>query len=326
MLVQLQRLPADKREKVSEALNELQEAGLSWIADLATIAKGKLEAGDAKSASASHTSQHNPASTMSWGHTMSWKRVVMNSIRRVDECTRAVLAKAFAFSFFFASRWLQDKVGEGHQEAARGICLAAVLSCGCFMCIWVMDKVADRLRDVEGVTTMRESIRLVISVIGVIIGFAWKQAFAKGIKAVSVIVPEHQDLIAAILSTCSVLLVAPAWRLYISPMVVQEGWRFGFDVYHVTEKARAIADWEPDNVAQEFAKKYRELLHELQVIHHVPHDHHDANALEDQRVPYEPDIDTTTGEFYFAWQRARSNRPGLVGSHQQMRRATTSAF
>jgi hypothetical protein len=78
-----------------------------------------------------------------------------------------------------------------------------------------------------------ESIIVVIKGTGIFIGFAWEQCFDVALESLSTVMvaPHVSKMLLAV--GCAVIIV-PAWRWWILPMVISEGWRFGFviDPHH----------------------------------------------------------------------------------------------
>jgi len=177
-------------------------------------------------------------------------------------------AMSFAWSTFYGFRWLIAWTGRSlFKGDATLLCviLALVLSVGAFAAIWVMDKIADA--DWTGEIT-DDTIREVIRVLGIMIGFAWEQCFntAETALAQSLPYPLFSKLS---LAGFSVAILIPAWRFHLLPMVLDNGWRFGFPVEEVSEEwggldqlANAVMEMkrDEDRRREEDMKRYQDEL------------------------------------------------------------------
>lgn len=131
----------------------------------------------------------------------------------------------FAWSIFFASMWY---LGQFPFLANSIILLSVVqavsLSVASFITIFILDWLAEKDWTVEEVD---KDIEKIIVGIGMLVGFSWEQCFHHATHAVS-----HSMHMAAtgklMLSIVCLVIIVPAWRFYMLPMVIHEGWRFGF--------------------------------------------------------------------------------------------------
>lgn len=145
----------------------------------------------------------------------------------------ATFVMGMAWSYFYATKWALGAMPLNWGGNAQILTLseAVVSSTVCFSCIFVLDKLADADWTSDKAD---ECIKCVISAIGVFVGFAWEQAFDAGVAALGSNTP-RPVLTKQLMAIACALVVVPAWRLHIAPVIFQEGWRFGFIASHVTK-------------------------------------------------------------------------------------------
>lgn len=151
---------------------------------------------------------------------------------RVVQVSMAACNQAFAWSLYFGCKWnLATHVFQNAPEEKMllQLELATAVSLLAFFAIWVLDKLADL--DATG----DETDHAIIQVIGgfsILVGFAWEQCFDRAIEVIAFnqeevnhVPPLMSKLLLAAICIC---IIIPAWRTWILPMVLREGWRFGF--------------------------------------------------------------------------------------------------
>eukprot|EP00931_Biecheleriopsis_adriatica_P106517 TRINITY_DN80954_c0_g1_i1.p1 TRINITY_DN80954_c0_g1~~TRINITY_DN80954_c0_g1_i1.p1 ORF type:complete len:669 (+),score=126.87 TRINITY_DN80954_c0_g1_i1:81-2087(+) len=141
---------------------------------------------------------------------------------------------AFAWCAYSCYKWF---VASSYFSAVQEdrislqVCLATFVSSGSFIIIWVLDKLADL--DWTGPATDHAIIQ-VIGGNAILVGFAWEQCFDRAIEVIAFedevqsIMPETVTKV--VLAAACICIIVPAWRRWILPMVLKEGWRFGFIV------------------------------------------------------------------------------------------------
>merc|ERR1712137_1171609 len=78
-----------------------------------------------------------------------------------------------------------------------------------------------------------KAIREVINALAILVGFAWEQCFDTAVTAVasrSDIIPvlgDRPSVVKMILAIMCVLILVPAWRRHLLPMVTYQGYKFG---------------------------------------------------------------------------------------------------
>jgi len=194
--------------------------------------------------------------------------IIGTSASRTLEVAITLFSMMFAWCAFFASKWMV--VGSGlFKQATCGltICHALLISVAAFLCIFVMDKIDDCKREEGHGDLLKKEIEVMIKAFGILVGFSWEQSFDIAVGAVAHHTSQHPIVTKSVLAFGSVLVVYPAWRLYIAPMV-HGGWQFGFVAHHVVEKARELTLQNSSSRAEKFAKDYKKMLHHLQTVHH----------------------------------------------------------
>mmetsp|Transcript_30359 Transcript_30359/g.64290 ORF Transcript_30359/g.64290 Transcript_30359/m.64290 type:complete len:654 (+) Transcript_30359:1-1962(+) len=188
---------------------------------------------------------------------------IMLDAERSREIITTFTSMAAAWSFFFATRWLLAISGiVGDDETMLGISLALALSVVSFLWVIVLDWKHDEIRGVTHKTEAERSrkveadtqvepehateeedkskrielaLKRIIAVCGILVGFGWEQCF-DGAVAAAAAPTSNPIMVKCFLAFFCVLIVAPAWILYLLPMVVLDGWRFGFLPHFVVQR------------------------------------------------------------------------------------------
>jgi len=160
---------------------------------------------------------------------------------------------AFSWCTFYGFRWLfaatlpVDLI-EG-DATLLSVLLAMFLSMTSVIAIFAIDYVADASWTGESTDMV---LREIIRVLGMLIGFAWEQAFDASEAALAQVTPQkHLAKLGLALFSTGILI--PAWRYHMLPMVVQHGWKFGFVVERTKQ---AFGGW--DNLNAEHAAHVEE--------------------------------------------------------------------
>jgi len=172
-------------------------------------------------------------------------------LSRIVTVARGIASMSFAWTFFFSTKWfLAGQEYIGRDQMMVTVVEAMAITFVAFGSISVLDKLADS--ECTGDETDKAIIQVILSN-GLLVGFAWEQSFDKAIEAISSnmhpALRHHTKLGLAIFC---VVLIVPAWRLYLLPMEVQEGWKYGFVV-------------DPDDVKLQSAlehPKFKQLVHQ----------------------------------------------------------------
>jgi hypothetical protein len=152
---------------------------------------------------------------------------------RFGEMIIVILNMCMAWSFFFGSRWALASSGLlGDDMVLIPLCLAVVIT----LLGMVMTIGLDVISNWDYTTKYTdEVIELIVEAIGILIGFAWEQIFDASVAAIASRTSNPTEMKFG-LAICVSILVIPAWRRFMLPMVVHCGFRFGFIAQQATDK------------------------------------------------------------------------------------------
>mmetsp|Transcript_31775 Transcript_31775/g.87786 ORF Transcript_31775/g.87786 Transcript_31775/m.87786 type:complete len:594 (+) Transcript_31775:316-2097(+) len=152
-------------------------------------------------------------------------------IRTID-LVSLVCAMSFAWCIYYGSRWFVAAFAPDMFEAndtALSLILAFGLSIMSFIAIFFFDWLADlECTSAEIDIPLRDLLK----VFGFLIGFAWEQTFDVALGTIAQ-ATDRPNITMPTLAMLSVIILVPAWRYYILPMVLLGGWKFGFIFDHV---------------------------------------------------------------------------------------------
>eukprot|EP00927_Polykrikos_kofoidii_P009080 TRINITY_DN13766_c2_g1_i1.p1 TRINITY_DN13766_c2_g1~~TRINITY_DN13766_c2_g1_i1.p1 ORF type:complete len:561 (+),score=79.61 TRINITY_DN13766_c2_g1_i1:54-1736(+) len=159
------------------------------------------------------------------------KRFETAKVHRGIICIAIWVNMCFSWCTFYGFNWFTACFFKGTQEDKMllGV-VTAVLSCiGAAVFITILDRIADLLGETSSASSksLVGAIVFVIQGMGIFIGFAWEQCFDEATESLSAVLP-YPHLSKMGLTACCVVIVLPAWRWWILPMALEEGWRFGF--------------------------------------------------------------------------------------------------
>jgi len=146
---------------------------------------------------------------------------------RLIEALIVVGSVGYAWCAFFSAKWMLGGLSffeDQDEMVLLGVCLALFISFISFPLIVVMDRLADAEWTSDSVD---KAIIQMIGAIGILVGFAWEQSFDAAVESLAG-ETGYPKLAKVLLALFCVALLVLAWRLYMLPMVVKEGWRFGF--------------------------------------------------------------------------------------------------
>jgi len=154
------------------------------------------------------------------------------SLQRIMDCAICYLTMCFAFIMFFTGEWAVAHVIVAtlptRDETILGLGLAMVMSIFSFAGIYALDFVDDTTG--RGNPRLHRIIGKVVSALAVLVGFSWERCFDGAIDVLSKTTVDPAIAKMALAAICAALLV-PAWRMHMLPMVIHEGWKFGFVVH-----------------------------------------------------------------------------------------------
>lgn len=139
------------------------------------------------------------------------------------------MAMTKSWCFFFSGVWLIGSTGVAktlevsEESALLDVLLALALSFYAFFLIFVLDKLADA--DWTG-PDADAFIYTFMGGLGILIGFAWEQAFERSLETVvegaeDMHVHYPEPLLKGLLASFVVILVLPAWRIWILRTTLQ---------------------------------------------------------------------------------------------------------
>lgn len=140
---------------------------------------------------------------------------IMSTARRMVLVSQTSFAMAFSWCLFTASKW--EIARQFPEFAPNGVIsrvlLAMELSAVAFVVIVMLDKLAD----LE--STGQVADRAIITIIGALstlVGFSFEQSFDGAVEALADLCFKQQTMLAElVLATAVVIIVYPAWRMYI---------------------------------------------------------------------------------------------------------------
>lgn len=142
------------------------------------------------------------------------------------------MSMCFSWSFFFGFQMILAgfSIFEGQAELLA-VSLALLLSAVCFGGILPLDWLADQPWTDAHCDT---AIRSIMSAMGILIGFGWEQCFDASVDQIAEetnqskigFVNPHTAKASLTLFCCALLI--PAWKRYMIPYMVAEGWNITF--------------------------------------------------------------------------------------------------
>jgi len=106
----------------------------------------------------------------------------------------------------------------------NAVCLTMLVSFVCLSVIRLLDIIADDDRTGDNVD---DAIKQIIKAIGILVGFGWEQCFDQAVVSLSSATSDPH-ISKLVLGLFCVSIVTPAWKWYLLPMALKDGWKFGF--------------------------------------------------------------------------------------------------
>lgn len=219
------------------------------------------------------------------------KSIGAQMIERLVETFCIVLMMSFSWCTFHANRELLVEIspkflGKESNESVLAVVLALEVS----VIAWIIIRILDKLADQDWTPpSVDDSIVKVIDAISLFVGFAWEQTFdssvdslAHDFRSETPYWGRHNPAFAKfIIGSSCCFVVFMAWKLYILPFVVKQGWQFGIVlskddiVSNATKlvKLEDLADLVGD-ILVEFANKEQTEKSEWAVRNLLPLFHH----------------------------------------------------
>lgn len=168
----------------------------------------------------------------------------------------------FAWCCFFGARWFFGSIKSlAAEPMVEAVALALFLSFVSFSVIRVLDKIADS--PVTG-EKADDIIKEIIGAIGILVGFAWEQSFDAAVDNLAEgLHTGYPALTKLAMAVFCVVLIVPAWRHWILPMVEEDGWRFGVVIEgeHQLEEMKKLLHEMEHKEHEEKKKKEKEKEH-----------------------------------------------------------------
>jgi len=148
-----------------------------------------------------------------------------NTDKRAGSWFQKISAMTFAFCLLFAAEWWISS-NLPMDGSIKAVVSALLVTVAAFVLIFGIDKVADMHADDS---ELDEALRLIISALGMLVGFSWERCFDAAVGGLSQghdagkhgAHAHHRQLPAAvcnlILAVILAILVLPAWKWYILP-------------------------------------------------------------------------------------------------------------
>eukprot|EP00405_Crypthecodinium_cohnii_P014542 CAMPEP_0206444642 /NCGR_PEP_ID=MMETSP0324_2-20121206/15028_1 /ASSEMBLY_ACC=CAM_ASM_000836 /TAXON_ID=2866 /ORGANISM="Crypthecodinium cohnii, Strain Seligo" /LENGTH=548 /DNA_ID=CAMNT_0053912693 /DNA_START=189 /DNA_END=1835 /DNA_ORIENTATION=+ len=144
---------------------------------------------------------------------------IKQTLPRLTPQLRNIIMMVFSWCLYFGMDWwLSGNVFVENHGMTKEVVLALMVTGTAMSLIFVVDKIADLESTGESVDN---ALRAVVQALGILIGFGWEKSFDTAVAEVSEwtrVIPESVTKL--VLALLIVLLVVPAWRLYILPTIV----------------------------------------------------------------------------------------------------------
>lgn len=145
-------------------------------------------------------------------------------VERFLHCLQICAGLTMSWCYYFATQWgffvfLQS---DNLKGVAGKLLQAVLVSFGCTLVIFVLDVVGD------GSDSCKKALKGLITSLGLLVGISWEGAFAMGVEEIAVNweTKGHQLAVKIFLALSLVMIVLPAWRLFILPKSDPEIWRY----------------------------------------------------------------------------------------------------
>jgi len=164
---------------------------------------------------------------------------------RFAEGVFVAVSMSFSWSFFFGTQMvLAGYSFFNGEEEMMAVALALLISAVCLGGILPLDKLADQDWTDEHCDM---AIRSLMEAMAILIGFAWEQCFDASVDQIAQKTNEmdidglNQHSVKFFLTLFCCILLIPAWKMYMIPFMVAEGWKYDFplrieDVHRVAEQ------------------------------------------------------------------------------------------
>ncbi|CAJ1395672.1 unnamed protein product [Effrenium voratum] len=141
-------------------------------------------------------------------------------VERMIEIMNNYFTFGLAWCLFYGVRWAISATHFTQENALLMVAIALFLSAVSFLFIFVLDKVEDNHLFGEDSEIAEGATEKMITGLGILIGFSWEQSFDTAVDVVSEGLRADcpPTISKMIMSICLVLIVFPAWRIFILPI------------------------------------------------------------------------------------------------------------
>lgn len=164
---------------------------------------------------------------------------------RLQLIASTVFSMAFAFGMFSALSYFVAIFGQFPQDQQMIFqVLVAFVSSGFgavgILTLCVIMRSLYMHSDLAAARMQTKISQSIVSGLGILVGFSWERCFGEAVTVLAEDAKSPGTIKLLLAITCTVLLV-PAWRFYMLPIVMDQGWRYGFVVnYHWHRETHAL--------------------------------------------------------------------------------------
>lgn len=197
-------------------------------------------------------------------------------LERVIEILNNYFTFGNAWCFFYGVKWALCATKFTNETALLHVVLSLVLSAAAFAAIFLLDKVMDNNLLGEESQLAENAVEKLITGLAILIGFSWEQCFDTAVTVISESQKKHcpEVLSKLIMSIILIVVVFPAWRLYILPKereladeVTEEGQKKSTLKMAAAQHYQLMLSGETDEHALDLAhlrmKQHRRQAHDL---------------------------------------------------------------
>jgi len=136
---------------------------------------------------------------------------------RVLEISQMTMMMTFCWCAFFGLTWafaateLAETIGLREDSALMRVIVSITVSVLAFTLIFGLDKIADASTDAR----VNQVVDAFIAGNGVLVGFSWEQTFERSVGTITESVAIPKIVTKVLLAFVLVLLVLPAWRIWV---------------------------------------------------------------------------------------------------------------
>jgi hypothetical protein len=170
------------------------------------------------------------------------KRHNMKLLSRLCEGLYVTVSMCFAWCFFYSGQMVLAGYAPKGEEELLAVMNAMVLSVTCMFLIIPLDWLADQSWTDDKTDN---AIRSIMNSMGLLIGFGWEQCFDASVDVLATkagnhgIINVHTTKLALTLF-CAGLLI-PAWKWYMIPFMIKEGWQADYPMRMAIHTAKHIS-------------------------------------------------------------------------------------